>query len=105
MFAVRMRKGHSRRELSSTCIEPSDVRMGSVAERSVTDAGQACIGRCARMEDLPPDHQWACQGASDDEAHVARSRETTEEEPAAAVPGDVRLRGSHTAYSWHRKQP
>ena len=29
MFAVRMRKGHSQRELSSTCIEPSDERMGS----------------------------------------------------------------------------
>ena len=28
MFAVRMRKGHSQRELSSTCIEPSDERMG-----------------------------------------------------------------------------
>ena len=34
MFAVRMRLGHSRRELSSTCIEPSDKRMGSVAGRT-----------------------------------------------------------------------
>ena len=34
MFAVRMRVGHSQRELSSTCIEPSDERMGSVAGRT-----------------------------------------------------------------------
>ena len=29
MFAVRMRLSRSRRELSSTCIEPLDERMGS----------------------------------------------------------------------------
>ena len=34
MFAVRMRVSRSRRELSSTCIEPSDERMGSVAGRT-----------------------------------------------------------------------
>ena len=34
MFAVRMRLSRSRRELSSTCIEPLDERMGSVAGRS-----------------------------------------------------------------------
>ena len=34
MFAVRMRLSRSRRELSSTCIEPSEERMGSVAGRS-----------------------------------------------------------------------
>ena len=34
MFAVRMRLSRSQRELSSTCIEPSKERMGSVAGRS-----------------------------------------------------------------------
>ena len=34
MFAVRMRVSRSQRELSSTCIEPSDERMGSVAGRT-----------------------------------------------------------------------
>ena len=34
MFAVRMRLSRSQRELSSTCIEPSEERMGSVAGRT-----------------------------------------------------------------------
>ena len=50
MFAVRMRVGHSRRELSSTCIESSDVRMGSVAERSARSlrSPRAAIGESNR---------------------------------------------------------
>ena len=46
MFAVRMRLSHSRRELSSTCIEPSDERMGSVAGRTARSlrSPRAAIG-------------------------------------------------------------
>ena len=45
MFAVRL-LGISRRELSSTCIEPSDERMGSVAGRSARSlrSPRAAIG-------------------------------------------------------------
>ena len=50
MFAVRMRLSHSRRELSSTCIEPSDERMGSVAGRSARSlrSPRAAIGESNR---------------------------------------------------------
>ena len=50
MFAVRMRKGHSQRELSSTCIEPSDERMGTVAGRTARSlrSPRAAIGESNR---------------------------------------------------------
>ena len=50
MFAVRMRVGHSQRELSSTCIEPSDERMGSVAGRTARSlrSPRAAIGESDR---------------------------------------------------------
>ena len=50
MFAVRMRVGHSQRELSSTCIEPSDERMGSVAGRTARSlrSPRAAIGESNR---------------------------------------------------------
>ena len=50
MFAVRMRVSRSRRELSSTCIEPSDERMGSVAGRTARSlrSPRAAIGESNR---------------------------------------------------------
>jgi hypothetical protein len=50
MFAVRMRLSRSRRELSSTCIEPLDERMGSVAGRSARSlrSPRAAIGESNR---------------------------------------------------------
>ena len=50
MFAVRMRVSRSRRELSSTCIEPSDERMGSVAGRTARSlrSPRAAIGESDR---------------------------------------------------------
>ena len=50
MFAVRMRVGHSQRELSSTCIERSDERMGSVAGRTARSlrSPRAAIGESNR---------------------------------------------------------
>ena len=50
MFAVRMRVSHSQRELSSTCIEPSDKRMGSVAGRTARSlrSPRAAIGESNR---------------------------------------------------------
>jgi hypothetical protein len=50
MFAVRMRLSRSWRELSSTCIEPSDERMGSVAGRSACSlrSPRAAIGESNR---------------------------------------------------------
>ena len=50
MFAVRMRLSQSRRELSSTCIESSDERMGSVAGRTARSlrSPRAAIGESNR---------------------------------------------------------
>ena len=50
MFAVRMRVSRSQRELSSTCIEPSDKRMGSVAGRTARSlrSPRAAIGESDR---------------------------------------------------------
>ena len=54
MFAVRMRLSRSWRELSSTCIEPSDGRMGSVAGRSACSlrSPRAAIGESNREPPL-----------------------------------------------------
>ena len=73
MFAVRMRKGHSQRELSSTCIEPSDERMGTVAGRTARSlrSPRAAIGESNREPRRRSDE--ACVRRLTRATHNARS--------------------------------
>ena len=96
MFAVRMRVSRSQRELSSTCIEPSDERMGSVAGRTARSlrSPRAAIGESNREPRRRSDE--ACvRSLTQGSAHRPESRSW---EFVRLRPQAHRWRGRHSTF-------